>query len=162
GSRLDGATAAVERRRGLLLRELEQVAAREDEPVALGQGVQRRDQGLVPLRAEERRLGGRGRVPRGRARRAERELLPPAGRAPPVPRLVRDDPQQPRPERRAAPEAAERAVRLDEPVLRGLLGVGGVAGEQVGGAEGDPLVQAHELLVGGCVAALRALDELLL
>ena len=66
--------------------------------------------------------------------------------------------------RKGAPraEAAERPVGLDEAVLRGVLGVGGVAGDEVRGAEGDPLVCLHDLLVRVHVAALGALDELAL
>ena len=119
------------------------------------------EQLLPPLRVDERRLGGRGRVPRGRVRRrAEHEPLPPAGRAAAVPGLVRDDPEQPGPKRRACPEAAERAVGLHEPVLRGLLGVGLVAGDEVRGSECDCLMCSHDLLVCGRVACLRAGDEL--
>ena len=44
----------------------------------------------------------------------------------------------------------ERAPRLDEPVLGGLLGFGGVLGDQHGGPEGDVLVRADERRV--CVA----------
>src|SRR5439155_6126401 len=90
--RLDGAAAAAERRGGLLLRELEQVAGGEHEPVALGQAVQRREEPVAPLGGEKRRLGGRGRVPRGRARACpQRELLPPARCPPAVPRLIGHD-----------------------------------------------------------------------
>ena len=59
-------------------------------------------------------------------------------------------------------EAAEGAMGLDETVLRGLLRVRRASGEQVGGAKRDPLVHAHELLVGTLVAAPSALDELIL
>ena len=113
-------------------------------------------------------LGRRAATPRGTGprpprrllrRRAQREVRAPAGRAAAVARLVGDDLQQPGPERRARAEAAERAPRLDEAVLRGLLGVGGVAGDHVGRAEGDALVCVHELLVGVRVAALRAADQ---
>src|SRR5262245_36193841 len=130
--RLDRAAANPERGRGLLLREVEEVPVREYQPVALAEPADRCEQLLPPLRVHERRLGGRGRVPRGRVRRSsEREPLPPPGRAAAVPRLVCDDPEQPRPKRRACPEAAERAVRLHEPVLRSLLRVGLVAGDEV-------------------------------
>ena len=64
-------------------------------------------------------------------------------------------------ERRARAEAAERAARLDETVLGGLLCVGRVAGEHVGNAERDALVCVHELLIGVCVTALCALDQVL-
>src|SRR4029079_5348504 len=101
-----------------------------------------------------------GRVPRGLlGRRAQREAGPAAGGAAPGARLVGDDAQQPRPEGRALAEAAERAPRLDETVLRCILRVARVAGDHVGGAEGDALVCVHELLVGVCVTALRASDQ---
>jgi hypothetical protein len=56
----------------------------------------------------------------------------------------------------------QRPVGLDEGVLRGLLGIGGVAGDQDSGAECDLLVAADELRVGVRVPALRALDQLVL
>src|SRR5581483_1359124 len=97
-----------------------------------------------------------GRVPG----RAQRERRTPSRRATAVSRLVGDDPEQPWLERRTRPEAPEGAVRLHERVLRRLLRVGRVAGDQVGGAQRDPLVSVHELLVGVGVAPLRAGDEL--
>ena len=53
-----------------------------------------------------------------------------------------------------------RALCLDESVLSGLLGIGGVAREQVCGAEGDALICAHERLPGLEVAVPGPLDEL--
>ena len=47
-------------------------------------------------------------------------------------------------------------MRLDERVLGGLLGVGGGAGDDVGGSERDPLVLADELFVGVRPRAWRA------
>ena len=150
-----------ERGRGLLLGELEQVAAGDRVAVVVGQPLDRREQPLLVLARDERRLGGRDRVPRaGLVDRAQDEPLAAARRAAAVASLVGDDPQQPRLERRAAPEAPERALRLDESVLRGLLGVGGVARQQVRRAERDPLICAHERLPGLEVAAPGPLDEL--
>ena len=51
-------------------------------------------------------------------------------------------------------------MRLDEAVLCGLFGIGGRAGEEIGGAEGDLGMAAHKVLVGGGVAALGTRDEL--
>src|SRR6185312_1843656 len=59
-------------------------------------------------------------------------------------------------------EAAERAMRLDEPVLGGLLGVGRVPSEHERRAEGERLVGEHELFERRRVAPARALDERLL
>src|SRR6266511_226247 len=160
-SRLDGATPAAERRRGLVFGEVEEVAARDCLAVVLLETVDRREQLLAPLGAEERRLGGRGRVPRGDLPgRAQGERLATAGCATAVARLVRDDPQQPGLEGRAGAKAPERAVRLHEAVLGSLFGVGGVAGDEPCGTEGDALVCAHEFLVSGRVSPLRAGDEL--
>ena len=62
---------------------------------------------------------------------------PPAGRATPVACRVADDPQQPRPERRALPEPIERAICLHECLLRRVLGLGGVAEDEIGGPKCD-------------------------
>src|SRR6185436_5598999 len=86
-------------------------------------------------------------------------MLAASRRAPAVARLVGDDLQEPGPERSARAEASERAPGLDEPVLRSLFGVGGVACDHVRRAKGDALVCSHELLVGVAVAALRAADQ---
>ena len=106
-------------------------------------------------------LGRRGRAARGVfVRDPEREVLAPAGGAAAVPRLVDDDLEQPRPERRAAAKAAERREGLHERVLRRLLGVRGRARDEVRGPECDLLMQHDESLVGRGVATLRLLDEL--
>ena len=96
-------------------------------------------------------LGLLGR-PQGQARA-------PAGGAAAVARLVGDDRQQPRPERRAGAEARQRAPRLHEALLRGLLGVGGRAARQAGDAKGDVLVCAHEGSIGDGVAPLGPRDQ---
>src|SRR5207247_6383455 len=59
--RLDCAATAAERGRGLLLRQIEEVAARDRLAVMLFETVHGGEQLLAPLRAEECRLGGRGR-----------------------------------------------------------------------------------------------------
>src|SRR5207302_9076066 len=84
----------------------------------------------------------------------------PAGGAAAVASLVRDDPQQPGAHRLPGAEAAERAPGLDQRLLGGILGVGCVAGDDVGHSECDLLMRADELLVGARVAALRAQHEL--
>ena len=105
---------------------------------------------------------GDGAASRGGALLGQVQLEPRAARrrAPAVARLVGDDREQPRAQRRVLAEAAERAVRLHEGVLHGLLGVGGRASDDVCGAEGDPLVLADELFVGVEIPALGARDEL--
>jgi hypothetical protein len=51
-------------------------------------------------------------------------------------------------------------MRLEEAVLRGLLGVAGAAGDEVRGAKGDLGMAVDELFVGIDVPARRARDEL--
>jgi hypothetical protein len=50
-------------------------------------------------------------------------------------------------------------VSLHERVLGGLLGIGGVAADDVGGAEGDVLVAGDERAVGIEVPGPRAGDQ---
>ena len=121
----------------------------------------RGEQLRAPLVREQFRLGGRDRVPRaGLVGQAQREVRAPPRRSPSVAGLVRDDLQQPRPERRAAPEPPERAVGLHEPVLGGLLGVRGVAGDQERGSKRDSLVRSHERLVCRSVSTFGPFDQL--
>src|SRR5438132_860287 len=56
-------------------------------------------------------------------------------------------------------EPSQRPVRLDETLLRRVLGVGGGPGDDVGGAESDLLIAFHDLLIGGRVAAHGARDQ---
>ena len=102
-ARLDRARPHAERRGGLGLGELEQVAAADHRAVVLAQPAERGEQRGAALAREERRLRGGGRLPGGAllARGAERERRPPAGRPAAVARLVGDDRQQPRPQRLA-------------------------------------------------------------
>ena len=51
------------------------------------------------------------------------DARPPRHRPAPVPRLVRDDREQPRPERRVAPKADQVAERLHERLLHRILGL---------------------------------------
>ena len=127
--------------------------------VALVERSERGEQLVAPLVRQHGRLGGRSRVPRGRRRGAEHEPSAPTGRAAPVVRLVRDDPQEPRAERCAFAKTPECPIRLDEAVLHSLLRVGAIAGGDERDTECDRLVHAYELLVGGGVAVLGAHDE---
>ena len=90
---------------------------------------------------------------------AERQVGAAPGGDPPVARLVDDDLEQPGAERRTVPEAAERQVGFDKPLLGGVLGLPGVPQDEVGGAEGQVLEATHELPVGVLVGALRPLDQ---
>ena len=58
------------------------------------------------------------------------------------------------------PEGAERPVGPHEPLLRRVLGFGGVARDEERRAEGRLLVLADELLEGTDVAPLGPLDQL--
>src|SRR5215204_2356931 len=74
--------------------------------------------------------------------------------------LVGDYREQPRSETGAGPEASERAVRFHEGLLGRVLGLRGVARDEVGGAEGHLLVAAHQPLISRSVSTLRPLCEL--
>src|SRR5262245_30929529 len=161
-ARLDGADANVEHRGGLLLRELEEVAAGDHEPLLLPQRVDGGEQLLTLLAGEQVTLGGRSRAPRGsfRGGGTHDQRRAPALGAAPVPRLVGDDLKQPRPKGRTGAKPAERAVGLDEPFLGRLLGLGRAPDDQICGAKCDPLMCTYELLIGAFVAAASPLDEL--
>ena len=135
--------------------------ARDDEPVVLAERGDGAQQAVALLGREQLGLGRRGRAARGTfVGDPERKVLAPAGGAAPVPGLVDDDLEQPRPERRAAAKAAEGRIGLHERVLGRFLGVGGRARDEIGGPECDLLMQHDERLVGRGVATLRLLDEL--
>ena len=93
---------------------------------------------------------------------AEREPFAAAFRPPPVARLVRHDREQPGTKRRAAAEARQRPPGLRQPELGCILGVGGIAGDQVCGAESDLLVVAGKRGEGGGITVTCTLDELVL
>jgi len=65
--------------------------------------------------------------------------------------LIRHDPEQPGPKRRADPEAGEAAVGLDERLLHHVIGVG-TGTEQQGGALGKGQIPSHQLGKGSSVA----------
>src|SRR5436190_4601360 len=159
GARLDRAVPHSQGRGRLVLREVEEVAARQDEASLLGQLLELLEQPPPLVGADRGFLGRGGRLARG-SRDPQRQMLASARRPPAVARLVRHDPEQPGAQRRVGAEAAERPPGLEEPLLGGVLGVGGVAGDDVGHSECDLLVGADERLVGARVAALRAQDEL--
>ena len=84
--------------------------------------------------------------------------MAPAGRAPPIARLVRDDAQQPGPDRRPLAKAGEGGVRLEEGFLDGIVGIG-LRAHEVRGPQGDVLVAAHDLLVRHDVAGPGTRDQ---
>ena len=51
-------------------------------------------------------------------------------------------------------------MRLDEPLLGSVLGLGGASGHEIRSPERDPLICAHEFLIGVFVAPLCPFDEL--
>src|SRR5258708_6755305 len=55
---------------------------------------------------------------------------------------------------------AQRPVGLDEALLRGILGISGRPGDDVGGPKRNLLISLHDLLIGGRISALGACDEL--
>src|SRR5439155_19713288 len=121
----DGALRDSERLGNLRLAESDEVPERNDDPLIVRQLVHHREQLGATLGVEDGRLGGRGRVPRGLCcGRTEREVSATTRGAAAVVRLVDDDSEQPRLERRPCTEAAERTPRLDEAFLRGVLGFG--------------------------------------
>src|SRR5438477_469081 len=77
---------------------------------------------------------------------------PTARRLTAVDGLVRDDAEQPRSEGRARAKAVECVIGLHEAFLRGLLGVGLVAGDDVCGARGQRLIARDELRVRVLIA----------
>ena len=94
------------------------------------------------LAVEDRRLGRWGRISGSAILGGpDGEDRPPSGRTAPVPGLVRDDPQEPRPERGAVPEPAQRGVGLDEGLLDGVLRVA-VGREQMRRPDGHVLLRA--------------------
>ena len=159
--RLHGPPRAAQGGRRLLLGQVEEVAAGDRLAVVLGQSGHRRQQLVAPLEVEERRLRRRDRATRAALLgHAQDESLAAARGAHAVARLVCDDREQPRPQRRALAKAAESAVRLDESVLGRLLGVGRGARDYPRSPEGDVLMPPHDLLIGVALATLRPRDEL--
>src|SRR6185295_5098798 len=158
--RLDGARRDPERLGRLGLGQAEQVSRANHLTLLVAQGIEcgherpprlvREDHGL------RRRLAV---VARGDRRRAERKPGAAIRRSAPVPRLIGDDPQEPRPERRVATEPRQRGVGLEERVLDCIGGVG-LRGDEMGGAQRDVLVAPHEQLVRGDITSTCAVDQL--
>ena len=147
--------------RGLLLGELEEVTACDHEPVLLAELVDGREQLLPLLRVDGGRLGGGGRLPRGRRRNRPQREVGAAARGPAaVAGFVGDDLEDPRPKRRAGPEAVQRRPGLHEPLLGGILRIRGAPGDEVRRAKRDPLICLHEVSIGGFIALLGPFDEL--
>src|SRR5262249_33739887 len=146
---------------GLLLRELEEVTAREYIAVVVAQALDRGQEPLPTLDRERslfRILARRA----GLRRRTQRQRGASAASTTAISGLIGDERQQPRKEGLAAAEAAECAVRLHERVLGRLLGVGRVACDHERRTEGERLVGDHERFESDRVAAARPLDERLL
>ena len=136
--RLRGPGRDPERGGRLALGQAEQVAQRDDPPLVLAERRQRRSDLGVRLPADDLELrgagdrdvaralvrGGAGRRSPDRGDGAVREPLAPSAGPDAVPCLVAHDREQPGPERRTGPEPVQREVRLHEPLLGGVLGVG--------------------------------------
>jgi hypothetical protein len=75
-------------------------------------------------------------------------------------RLVDRDPHQPRPQRSTVPEPAERAVSLDESVLRCLLRVMRRMRHEIRDTEDWILIAPDDLFKCSHVTTLRAFYEL--
>ena len=79
----------------------------------------------------------------GRIERPQRQRRLTARATAPVARLVYDDCQQPRAERRALAKAWQCLPRLHESLLRRILGVGGRTRDEICRPERDLLVFPH-------------------
>src|SRR6266511_1949174 len=159
-ARLHGPRADAQGPRRLGFRQLQEVPVRDDQSVVLLQSAERAEQRLLRFHLESRRFRGRSRVPGAAVRgRAEREAFPPPRRTKPVLRLVRDDPQDPRPERTPGTESLERVVRLHERVLGGVLRVRSASGDEERGSKREFPVPRYQLPVRLDIAILGQLDE---
>src|SRR6266513_4691870 len=159
-TRLHRATRASQRVGHLRFRELHEVAIRDDQSILLAKSAECPEHEGTPLAREGRLLGRQGRVTRGAVLGdAEIDRRAPPGRLAAVLGLVRDDPEPPRAEGRACPEAPEREVRLREPVLCGVFRIRGQARDHVGGPGGERLIALHQLAVRLGVSVLCAFHE---
>src|SRR5262249_9673642 len=146
-SRLDGSAGDRECGRGLILGELEEVAAGKHVALVVAQPFEGGQKTLSSLGSKCGFLGVLAGWP-GLRSGAQRQRGASAPGATAISRLVRDDRQQPGTKSFTATEAPERTVRLDECVLCSLLGVRGVAGDHERRAEGERLIGEHELFEG--------------
>src|SRR6185503_16007357 len=127
-----GPTPHTEHLGGLLLAQLEEVAAGEHVAVPFVEAVHGLEQLTPPLLAEGESLRRRDRVSGGHlGGLAQCQCLATLRRPPPVVRLVRHDAQEPWPELGTRTEARQRLPRLHESDLRRLFRVGSRAREQI-------------------------------
>src|SRR5215204_3013115 len=146
--RLDGSSRATQDRGRLLFGEPQEVSAGDGPPRLLAQAAQGLEQVFPPLRRQNSRLGGgRAILRRTLPRRPQEQTGSTRGRPALVSGLVGDYREQPGPETGARPEASQGAVSLHEGLLGRFLGLRGVAGDKVGGAEGHLLVATHQPLI---------------
>src|SRR5712691_10380475 len=159
-ARLHGSLRDAERGRGLLAAELEEVPARDHQPVVVAEVVDEGQEPLPLIRRQDRRLGGWGRIPRAEVlRQAKVQVLATSRRARAVASLIGDDAQQPRSGFGARAEGVQGPVGLEHAFLRGVLRLGGGSGDYVSDSERDLLVSLHNLLKGTLIAALRACEQ---
>lgn len=159
-ARLDRAAPAAEGRGDLRLRQFQDVAQGQNGAILLTQAVEVCQQPGALFGGDHGRVGWVGR-PRGLiGAKCQDEAAAAGGGEPAVPGLVGDDPQEPGAERRAGAEARQRQVGVDEGRLGDVLGLVGVTDDDVGDAEGKPLVAPYEVLVGGRLPTLGAGDQL--
>src|SRR6266536_984008 len=160
-ARLHGAAPAPEDARCLRLGQLQEEPGGDRLPVPLRQAADSGQQRAPALVGQCRRLGRRGRVSRrADLGDAQRQVVLAATGAAAVAGLVGDDGEQPGPERRSRAEAVQGVPGLHQALLRGVVGVGAAAGDQVGRPVCEILVPAHQGLVGTHVSPSRPFDEL--
>src|SRR5215210_2346740 len=159
--RFDGSSRAAQDRGRLLFGEPQEVAAGDGPPRLLTQTAKGLEQLSSSLRRQNRRFwGGRAILRRTLPRRTQEQTGATRCRPALVSGLVGDYSEEPRPEWGAGPEATEGAVSLHEGLLGRVLGLRGVARDEVGGAEGHLLVAAHQPLIRRGVSTFRPLCEL--
>src|SRR5207249_352683 len=146
--------------RHFTLGEVRAAAQRDDPAIVITEPIDGGQELCSLLPSQDRHLGRRGRAVRGAILcTPQRQAGPPTRGTPPIACCVRDDAQQPGARFGPGPKPVERPVGSDEPFLRRVPSVVGIAADQVGGSEGELLVSAHKLLVGGDVPASRLLDQ---
>jgi len=80
-------------------------------------------------------------------------------RHPAIPRLVDDDAHQPGTKGRAGAKPTKGVKRLDERLLRGILGFRRFPSDLIGGSKRQLLISLDELIVGPGVATSGPVDE---
>lgn len=91
--------------------------------------------------------------------RPSNQIGPPATCLTPISGLVHDDPQQPGTPERPQAETPQSVVRLDEGLLRRVLGFGRFTENQVGSPKGDLLIAPDQFRVCVWVTLPGLLDE---